>query len=90
MSLSFFLLMALLLLFLIKPMRFFIRFYRRKKRLSKYVSHLPSPKGYPLVGSGCMFLGKSTQRRWIETVNSYIANLRKNEYTQIGLGLISS
>lgn len=63
MDLRFYLLVVILLLFLVKPIRFFIRFYRRKKRLSKYVSHLPSPEGYPLVGSGFMFLGKSTQRK---------------------------
>lgn len=41
--------------------RFFIKFNRRKQKILKYVSHLSSPKEYPIVGSGLRFFGKSSE-----------------------------
>lgn len=38
-----------------------IKYNLHKKRLMKYVKHLPSLPGYPLIGSGLMFLGKDTK-----------------------------
>lgn len=38
-----------------------IKYKLYKKRLMKYVGHLPSPAQYPLIGSGYMFIGKNTR-----------------------------
>ncbi len=58
-------LLILVILFLIYlivvPVRFVIRLQRRKKRLLKYVGHLPSPKELPIVGSGLRFVGKNSE-----------------------------
>lgn len=43
-------------------MYFLIKFSTRKKRIMKYVGHLPSPKEYPFIGSGLHFIGKNTER----------------------------
>lgn len=40
---------------------FLIKFNRRKRKISKYVKHLPSPKEYPVFGSALRFFGKSSE-----------------------------
>lgn len=52
----------LLITFLIvMPVRFVVRLQRRKRRLLKYVGHLPSPKELPIVGSGLRFVWKNSE-----------------------------
>lgn len=41
--------------------QFFIKFIRRKQKISKYVQHLSSPKEYPVIGSALRFFGKSSE-----------------------------
>lgn len=50
--------------------RFFIKFNRRKQRILKYVGHLSSPKGYPIIGSCLKFFRKSTQGELILKIQS--------------------
>lgn len=55
----------LLIVFLIvKPVRFVVRLQRRKKRLLKYVGHLPSPNELPIVGSGLRFVWKNSEGKF--------------------------
>lgn len=46
---------------LIVVIQFWIKFSRRKQKLSKYVEHLSSPKEYPVIGSALRFFGKSSE-----------------------------
>lgn len=55
-------LVVLFLIFLIAlPVKYVLRLHRRKKRLLKYVSHLPSPNELPIVGSGLRFVWKNSE-----------------------------
>lgn len=56
-----YLLIAIALLLLFKPISYVVGFYRRKKRLSKYVEHLPKPKEFPILGIGNRFFWKNNQ-----------------------------
>lgn len=38
----------------------FMKFYLYKRRIMKYVGHLPAPPEIPIVGSGLYFLGKNS------------------------------
>lgn len=38
----------------------FIKFYLYKRRIMKYVGHLPAPPEIPIVGSGLYFLGRNS------------------------------
>lgn len=38
----------------------FLKFYLYKRRIMKYVGHLPSPPEVPFVGSGLYFIGKNS------------------------------
>lgn len=38
----------------------FIKFYLHKRRIMKYVGHLPGPPEIPIVGSGLYFIGKNS------------------------------
>lgn len=46
---------------IVTPVRFVVRLQRRKRRLLKYVGHLPSPKELPIVGSGLRFVWKNSE-----------------------------
>lgn len=46
---------------IVVPVRFIVRLQRRKRRLLKYVGHLPSPKELPIVGSGLRFVWKNSE-----------------------------
>lgn len=61
MSLTSFLLYAILSLSFIVTVRFFIKFNRRKEKILKYVCHLQSPKEYPIIGSCLRFFRKSSE-----------------------------
>lgn len=62
MYLTMWLLVAAAIFCVFSIVRFLIKFNRRKKRISKYVEHLASPKDeYPLIGSALRFFGKSTE-----------------------------
>lgn len=54
-------LLALAMIGFIVIIRFWIKFNRRKQRISKYVEHLSSPKEYPVIGSALRFFGKSSE-----------------------------
>ena len=38
----------------------YVKFHLYKKRLLKYVGHLPTANDFPLLGIGYRFIGKST------------------------------
>lgn len=52
---------VVIILIFVMPVRYFVNFYRRKKRMMKYVQHLRMPVDYPIVGSGYRFIGKSNE-----------------------------
>lgn len=59
---SLILVVVLVVVLIIMPARFVIRLNRRKKRLLKYVGHLPSPKEeWPIIGSGLRFIWKNSE-----------------------------
>lgn len=55
------LVLLLLVYLIVVPVRFVVRLQRRKRRLLKYVGHLPSPKELPIVGSGLRFVWKNSE-----------------------------
>lgn len=56
-----YLLIAIVSLIFFKPISHIVGLYWQKKKLAKYVEHLPSPKHYPLVGVGNRFFWKNNE-----------------------------
>lgn len=56
-----YLLNILIILILYTIGKFVWKIERKKRRLTKYVKHLPTPKEYPLFGSALRFFGKNTE-----------------------------
>lgn len=68
-------LIILFLIFLITiPVRYVLRLQRRKKRLLKYVGHLPSPKELPIVGSGLRFVWKNSEEVMKDSIDFVTSN----------------
>lgn len=64
-----YLLIAIVSLIFFKPISFIVGLYWQKKKLAKYVEHLPSPKQYPLVGIGNRFFWKNNEGNVQERTN---------------------
>lgn len=56
-----YLLIAIASLLFFKPISCIVGFYRRKRKLSKYIEHLPTPKSYPIIGIGNRFFWKNNE-----------------------------
>lgn len=70
-----YLLIAIASLLFFKPISYIVGCYRRKRKLMKYVEHLPSPKEYPLVGVGNQFFwknneGEHSELKWINEITT--------------------
>lgn len=63
MSLRIWLLVFVVLLLIVTSIRHLIRIQIWKRKITKIVEHLPSPKLHPILGSGILFIGKSTERK---------------------------
>ena len=50
----------MLILVLIVVVVFIVQFQLYKRRLMRNIGHLPVAKGYPIIGVGNRFIGKST------------------------------
>ncbi|KAJ6648114.1 Cytochrome P450 4g1, partial [Pseudolycoriella hygida] len=76
----------LFLIFVI-PLRFIYRLQRRKRRLLKYVGHLPSPRELPIVGSGLRFVWKNSEDVMKDTID-FMSSHKTPFYAWIGRYLL--
>lgn len=59
MSIRFYLLCALFVILLVKPIQFLVKLYKEKRRIKKSLKNIESLDDYPLIGCALRFVGKN-------------------------------